>query len=168
MKRNELVRKMAAAVILSIVGHGLAGCNDSSHAALAPSAPSPIPQAAPAPVPLPTLNGLAVFTDSATGFSTTDVLDSDGQMIRVNTANELIWVADGTRFPEFIAAASNTIGYHHAGDTYFQIRFGTKAGERRAYVTWPDGRLQGAATILDLWVDARGDLKVTETNVTVP
>lgn len=167
MKGNELIRKMTAAIVLSLVGHGLAGCNDAP-AALTPSAPSPIPRAAPAPVPLP-LNGLALFIDSATGFSTTDVHDADGQMIRVSTADELIWVADGTRFPEFIAAGANTIGYHHAGDTYFQIRFGTTAGERRAYVTWPDRALHGdAPTILDLWVDARGDLKVTETSLRVP
>ena len=168
MNRNELVRKTAAAAILSIVVNGLVGCNDPSHAALTPLAPSSVPLATPPPLPLPTLDGLAIFTDSATGFSTTDIHDVDGEVIRVNTANELIWMANGMRFSEFIAAAGNAIGYHHANDTYFQIRFGTKAGERRAYVTWPDRRLQGTATILDLWVDARGDLKVGETSVAVP
>ena len=63
----------------------------------------------------------------------------------------------------------NLIAYHHKTEWFFQVRFGTKDGERRAYLTWPDDRLNGfVPTILDLWVDERGDLKIAETSVPVP
>jgi hypothetical protein len=82
--------------------------------------------------------------------------------------DELIWVANDTRFPEFIVDG-NFIAYHHKADKFMQVCFGTKDGERRAYLTWPNDRLNGfAPTILDLWVDERGDLKIAETSVPVP
>jgi hypothetical protein len=44
------------------------------------------------------------------------------------------------------------------------VRFGTRDSQRRAYLSWPDDR----RTIVDLWVDERGDLKIAETSVPVP
>jgi hypothetical protein len=41
---------------------------------------------------------LILFTDSATGLSTTDVYDAQGRTVRFNTAGELIWAADDTRY----------------------------------------------------------------------
>jgi hypothetical protein len=85
-----------------------------------------------------------------------------------DTAGELIWTADGARFPEYLVDG-NFIAYHHAADRFFEIRFGTRGGERAAYLTWTDDRLRGAAaTILDLCVDGRGDLVIAESDVPVP
>ena len=162
--------RMSTLLVLLVVTQTVSGCDDrgSLSMPLAPSSVVQSTQPTPTPAPPPAPTQLAVFTDVATGFSTSDVRDVHEEVIQVNTANELIWTADGTRFPEFIAAG-NFIAYHHATDNFFQIRFAIKDGERRAYVTWPDDRLRGApATILDLWVDGHGDLKVAETNVTVP
>jgi hypothetical protein len=159
--------RMSRLFMLLAFGPASIGCGGSGFSAI-PSAPSTVLQPMPSPAPLPGPSQLAVFTDPATGFSTSDMYDVQEQVIRVNTANELIWTADGTRFPEFIAAG-NFIAYHHITDRFFQIRFGTKDGERWAYVTWPDEQLRGApATILDVWVDGRGDLKVAASDVPVP
>jgi hypothetical protein len=106
---------------------------------------------------------LAVFTDSGTGFSTSDVYDVHDQIVRFNTADELIWSATDARFAEFIAEGT-FIAYHHKGEHFFQVRFGTRNGTRLAYLSWPDDR----RTIVDLWVDERGDLKMAETTVPVP
>lgn len=168
MTRRKVIKKLsglATTTIALFVIQGLAGCRNNVASSNLPFAPSPLPQAVPALDPQPTTIQLAVFTDPATGFSTTDIYDVDDEVIRVNTAHELIW-ADGTRFSEFIALG-NFIDYHHPTDHFFQIRFGTRDGAPRAYVTWPDARLMGDATILNLWVDERGDLKVAETNVIV-
>ena len=164
MKKRKFMGKLGrwATASIALLVSGLVGCRDSA-SSNPPFAPSPLPQARPLPNPEPTTIQLAVFTDPATGFSSADIYDVDDDVIRVSTGNELIW-ADGRSFPEFIASG-NFIAYHHRNDHVFQIRFGTKSGERRAYVTWPDDRLVGAATILDLWIDGRGDLKVAETNV---
>lgn len=159
--------RLSKLVILLVVSPALNGCGGAGFSAI-PLAPSTVLQPMASPGPPPGPSQLAVFTDPATGFSTADVHDVQDEVVRVNTANELIWTADGTRFPEFIAAG-NFIAYHHITDRFFQIRFGTKDGERRAYLTWPDDQLRGApATILDVWVDGRGDLKVAASDVPVP
>lgn len=163
-----MTNRTRTAMVLLVLILGMAGCGDSGSVS-APSAPSPVPQlAAPSPVPQPTPIRLAVFRDPASEFSTSDVRDVQEQVVHFNTADELIWTADGTRFSEWLVDGS-FIGYHHLGDHVFQVRFGTKDGERRAYLTWTDDRLRGAAaTILDLWVDGRGDLIIAETSVPVP
>jgi hypothetical protein len=106
---------------------------------------------------------LAVFTDSMTEFSTSDVHDVQEQIVRFNTADELIWIVNDARFAEFIVDGL-FISYHHKADKFFQVRFGTRDGKRRAYLSWPDDRW----TIVDLSVDERGDLKIAETTVPVP
>ena len=155
--------RMAIALALA---SALAGCGSDSSST--PLAPSVVPQVAPSPIPQPTPIQLAVFTDPGSGSATSDVHDVQGQVVRFNTADELIWMADDIRFQEFIVDG-NFIGYHHKGDKVFQVRFGTKDGERRAYLTRPDDQLHGAAaTILDLSIDARGDLIIVETSAPVP
>lgn len=157
--------RISGAAILLVLALGLAGCGGLSSV---PPAPSPIPQAAPPPAPPSTPIQLAVFTDPASVFSTSDVRDVQEQIVRFNTADELIWTADGTRFSEYIVDG-NLIAYHHKRDTLFQVRFGTTKGERRAYLTWTDDRLRGApVTLLDLSVDGWGDLTIEETDVPVP
>ncbi len=153
-------------VLLLVLAQGMAGCSGRDSSPMPPG-PSPVQQPPPTPVPPPRPPELAVFTDSATGVSSSDVHDVQEQVVRFE-ADELIWVADGARFPEFIVDG-NFIGYHHKADRLMQVRFGTKDGERRAYLTWPDDRLNGLApAILDLLVDERGELKIVETMVPVP
>jgi hypothetical protein len=161
-------QSMARGIFLLVLAQGLAGCG-GARSSWAPSAPSVVPQLAPPPAPQPTPIQLAVFTDPASGFSTSDVRDIQEQIVRFNTANELIWTADGTRLPEYLVDG-NFIAFHHRADRFFQVRFGLRDGERRAYLTWTDdvGHFgPHAATILDLEV-VGGQLVITGTNVPVP
>jgi hypothetical protein len=120
------------------------------------------------PQPAPTSTQLVAFTDPVSGPTTPDLRDVDDQTVHINTADELIWAADGTRFAEFIAVG-NFIAYHHKTDVFFQIRFGTRDGQRRAYIGWPDHHLAGRTpTIADLWVDEGGGLRIAETDVAIP
>ena len=155
--------RISGAAILLVLALVTAGCSDSSSVS---TAPSPILPSVPSPAPQPTPIKLAVFTDLASGFSTTAVHEVQDQIVSFNTADELIWTADGTRFPEYIVEG-NLIAYHHKADKFFQVRFGTKDGERWAYLTETDDRLGGApATILDIEV-VDGQLIITRTNVPV-
>jgi hypothetical protein len=143
-----------AAVMLLILIVGLAGCGGSDSAPTAPSSPTP-PPPAPAPVQL------AMFTDPSSSFSTSDVRDVQDvpeQIVRFDVAsNSLIWKADGRTFPGYPVS-----GNFVASDKHFQIRFGTKDGERRAYFTET-----ASATICDIEVTG-GQLMISPTNVRVP
>jgi hypothetical protein len=152
---------MSRGMFVLVLALDLVGCSGSSLLP-APSAPTSQPVSQPAAIQL------VVFSDRASTFATSDVRDVQEQIVSFNTADELIWTADGTHFPEYLVDGS-LIAYHHKADNLFQVRFGTKAGERRAYLTWTDDRLRGApATILDLSVDGRGNLIIAETSVPVP
>jgi hypothetical protein len=95
-----------------------------------PTAPTDVLQTRP-PAPVQ----VVVFTDEAS-FSTSDVYDVNDQVIRFNTARELIWVADGARFREFGVIGNQIRG--PGADDWFQVRFGTRNGLRRAYLGWSD------------------------------
>lgn len=140
-------RSLLTGIALLVLAQGLAGCGGSGSPAAPSAAPSAAP-AAPAPVAPPTT--IHVFTDPVSGFSTSDVRDVHEQIVRFNTAAELIWTADETRFRGYPANGNlnNIGGYPASGnlnkirgpgpDDYFQVRFGTKNGERRAYLGWDD------------------------------
>ena len=148
---------------------GLAGCGGSGSS----SAPSAIPQPTPQPPPV----SLVVFSESTSGFSTTDLRDVQEQIVQFNTANELIWPPDGTRLPGF-----EVDKFHYPGTSFinivgpsrticpqgcaFEVRFGTKDGERRAYLTM-DYVHDNPGTLVDVEV-AGGALIVTKTNVFAP
>jgi hypothetical protein len=143
----------SAAVMLLILIEGLAGCGgDSGSPSSAPSSPTPPP---PPPVQL------AMFSDPASSFSTSDVRDVQDvleQIVQFDVANKsLIWKADGRSFTGY-PVSDNFIG----SDKHFQIRFGTKDGERRAYFTET-----ASATICDIAVSG-GQLSISPTNVKVP
>ena len=145
--------------MLLMLAPALAGCGGSSSlsAPVAPSQPSAL-----RPTPIQ-----AVFTDLTSGFSTSDVRDAREQIVRFNSAPELIWIADGTLFPGY-PVNGNLITADRTRDFYFQILFGTKDGERRAYLTWFDNyNHYYPKTIVDLEV-VDGHLVITETHVTVP
>ncbi len=151
------------------LAQGLVGCGGPGSlpapSSLAPSAPSPVPQ----PIPI----SLVVFTDPASGLSTSDVRDVQDQIVQFNSAGELIWTADGTRFPGYRAVpnrASPNLIRGPRRDDYFQVHFGTKNGERRAYFGWDVDacHCEGSPiTIVDVEVVA-GQLVITATGVTVP
>jgi hypothetical protein len=153
-------------VVLLVLAQALGGCNDHG-ATPGPAAPSRIPP----PAPTPTLRS---FVESSSGFSTTDVRDVDDQVIQVNTANELIWTADGTRLTGYNvtthSASHGVVSYIQGsicpGDCVFEIRFGTSGGERRAYLTVDYGH-DNPGTLVDVEVVNRA-LVVTKTDSYAP
>ena len=151
--------RMSGGIVLLVLAQGLAACGGSGSPA-APSAPSPVAQ--------PTTIQLVVFTDPASGFSTSDVRDVQEQIVRFNTATELIWTADEGRFRGYSANGNKIRG--PGRDDYFQVRFGTKNGEQRAYLGWDDDYCHCPGypvTIVDIEVIG-GLLITTATDVVVP
>jgi hypothetical protein len=139
--------RKSTAIMLLVLAQALIGCGGSEPA---PTAPTP-------PTPAPAQIQLAVFSDPASSFSTSDVRDAGDQIVRFDTTgNSLIW-ADGRSFPGF-PVSGNLL----RADRFFQVRFGTKDGERRAYFTEA-----GATTLCDIEI-VGGQLLITATNVHVP
>jgi hypothetical protein len=148
---QHLAPVVTKAGILVLLMVAMPACSDS------PSTPTP-PPTQPPPPPPPTPVELAVFTDSETGFSTSDVRDVEGEIVRFNRANNsLIWAADGRSFPGYPVDGN----FLNSGKT-FQVRFGTEAGEPRAYFTETV-----PATICDIEV-VGSSLMISATNVPVP
>lgn len=142
--------------LLALVS-GAAGCNLAS--------PSPLPAA---PPPSSGATALAVFMDRTTGFSTSDVRDADDQILRFNTKGELIWIDGETRFGGYIADGQVITADRVCEACYFFVRFGTRDGEPRAYLTWAgDDTEAHPATLLDVEVVA-GRLVVQSTATRVP
>ena len=143
-------RAVAGLVLFAVA----AACDGSGSPPTRPSAPTP---SAPTPPPAAQIQ-LAVFSDPASTFTTSDVRDVQDQIVRFDTAStSLIWAADGRSFPGY-PVAGNFVGYC----CFFQVRFGTKDGERQAYLTDFD-----TATIWDIEI-VGGQLTFSLTNVRVP
>ena len=138
--------KASTGFLLLILSLATATCGGSS-----PSSPSQPPPPPPPPAPPASL---VTFMDPATGFSTNDVRDVQEQIVRFDTAGMLVWAANDSRFP----------GYPVSGNfiNQFQVRFGMKDNERRAYFTETS-----TATICDIEVSG-GQLSILPTNVPVP
>ena len=101
---------------------------------------------------------LVVFLDPDSEFSTTDVRDVDEQIVRFNgAAMTMVWVEDNSAFSGW-EAEGNFLGTSQS----FQVRFGTKDGERRAYFTET-----ATATVCDI-EGAGGTLSIVRTSVAVP
>ena len=148
-----MTNRTRTGIVLLVLAQGLAGCGRGSSSA--PSAPSPVPQVVP-PAPIRDV----VFTDIASGFSTSDVRDAQDQIVRFNTAGELIWTADDSRFPGLAAY-----------DGSLEVRFGTKNGEPRAYLTFSMSYYHYGppATVIDLEVvDGKLIIIATTVPVSVP
>jgi hypothetical protein len=139
------MRISTAFLFLALLG-GTSACGSS------PAAPSTTPP------PPPLTPVIAVFSDPASTFTTRDVRDVQEQIVHFDTANNaLIWVADSRSFSGY-PVSGTFIGANRA----FQVRFGTKDGERRAYFTETV-----PATICDINV-VNGQLTILPTNVPVP
>ena len=118
-----------------------------------------------------------VFTELATGFSTSDLRDVNEQILQLNTAGELVWTADGThlagyRLDKYVldgvrihSIYSNSVRICAEGCS-LEVRFGTKDGERHAYLTADYGH-DNPGTIVDVEV-ADNTLSVTRTRVFPP
>ena len=156
------MKGMAGALVFAAFAQGLAGC-DSRLAS--PSSPSPTVQPAPPTMqPVPPAPTLKVFVDPRSGFSTPDVRDADDQVVQFSTANELIW-SDGTRLPGYSAQA-NSIPAERSCACWLVVRFGSKNGERRAYMT-ADYIHDNPGTLVDLDI-VDGGLVVKRTSVYAP
>ena len=115
-----------------------------------------------------------MFTESATGFSTSELRDVDEQILQVNSIGELMWSADGTRLPGYGVSRQLIDGvpiYLISGalcaeGCAFEVRFGTKDGERRAYLTADYGH-DNPGTLVDVEVSG-GALVVTRTGIFPP
>lgn len=146
--QRALLSQLNRALLIVLLIGGSSGCGGS------PAAPPPPPP----PPPPPAQAQLVVFTDPVSGFSTSDVRDSQDQIVRFDvTGSALIWMLDGRRFPGF-PVTGNLV----RADGFFQVRFGTKDGERRAYFTE-----KVATTICDIEI-VGGSVVITPTSQTVP
>jgi hypothetical protein len=146
-----MTNRTQTAIGLLMLAEGLVACGGSR---------SSIP-----PAPTPASVALKIFTDGASGFSTSDLRDADGQIVQFNTASELIWTADGTHLPGY-SAQGNVIPAEASCTCGLVVRFGTSMGERRAYLTADYGH-DNPGTLVDLAI-AGGVLVVRRTNVFAP
>ena len=164
-RRGSTILSRVQSIVLLLLALGLAGCGDSG-----PSNPS----AASTPTPK---SGLTVFTDGATGFSTTDLHDAKDQILQLDSNGELIWTADGTRLPGYHLVTYPFASIQGVQVAFiegkicpegcaFEVRFGTRDGERRAYLTVDHGHWN-PGTLVNVEV-AGGALVVTDTDVYPP
>jgi hypothetical protein len=102
---------------------------------------------------------LAVFVDPGSDFSTSDVHDSNDDIVQFDTAAKtIIWAADGTAYQ---AGSWDVNGALLEGGG-FKVVFGTKNGDPRAYFTET-----ASATICDVAVQG-GQVSITGTLLAVP
>ena len=163
-----MIGRTHVGLLVWVLAAGLVGCERGRSAV--PTGPSPAPTV-PSPAPVPATPTLIVFAEPDTGFSTSEVRDVQDQVVQFNTANELIWTTDGTRLPGYRVGSdypgiSFIAGLICAEGCAFEVRFGTKDGERRAYLTADYGH-DNPGTLVDVEV-AGGVLVVTRTSVFVP
>lgn len=75
----------------------------------------------------------AVFADPDSDYAATDVHDIDEEVVRFDPLTQsVIWVADGRSFDSGVWSVNGNL-LTDGGS--FQVRFGTKDGQRRAYFT---------------------------------
>jgi hypothetical protein len=91
---------------------------------------------------------LLVFTDPVSGFSTSEVHDAQDEIVKFNAVGDLLW-SDGTRFPGYVFDGVN-IEAKRLCSCQLQIRFGSRSGSRRAYLTTAFAHEGNPGTVLDL------------------
>ena len=131
---------LALALATLLVGVGACSDDDDS-----PTSPPPVTQLT-----------LASFVDPMGG-STTDVRDSEGDIVRFTVGGSLVWPPTMGTFSGF-PVAGNLIGPTQG----FEVRFGTEGGQRRAYFT-----VRGPGTICDIDL-INGSINVSPTSQTIP
>lgn len=158
-----MITRTQATLVVVGIACGLTGCDGrpSRSQFLAPSSVT-----TPAAQPTPSAPVLTVFAEAATGFSTSEVRDAQGQVVQFTRSGDLIWMADGTRFSGFPPAGGNYVQAESRCQCWLEVRFGSEGGERRAYLTADYGH-DNPATLLDLEVVA-GALVMTRSSVYPP
>jgi hypothetical protein len=146
-----------AGMLVCLVAVIVAGCE----AARTPG-PAPSPVQPPSTPPTPAQPTLVVFSDPASGFSTSDVRDAEDEIVNFNTASELIWTADDTHLPGYRVVDGGYIPCDPCAG-WLEVRFGMKDGERQAHLTLDYGH-DNPGSVVDLEVQA-GILVVSQTNV---
>lgn len=152
--------KEMALVTLVVCVQALTACGGSGPSM--PAAPSSDAQPPPPAAPL----SLRAFADPASGFSTSNLHDAQKQVVHVNTADDLIWVAGGEHLAGYVVRSTLILAEASSCQCWLAVRFGTRNGEKRAYLTADYGH-DNAETVVDLEV-AGGALIVQRTDVFVP
>jgi hypothetical protein len=150
--------RMIVRGVLAVAVAALAGCGPT---ASSPSVPSLPPESA--------TPALLAFKDPESGRLISDLRDADDQIVQIDAAGELIWAADGTRFPGYRVSNGTVDGVSISWidgticpeGCAFEIRFGTAGGERRAYLT-VDYSHHNPGTLVDVAI-VGGALAVTQT-----
>jgi hypothetical protein len=142
-----MTNKLRAAVLFLALSGGAAACGDGRPLPAAPTSSPPSTQ----PPGAPQSNGLRLFIEPSTGFSTTDVRDVQDEIVQFSTKGELIWTADGTTLPGYFALDVQIPCV--PCDGWLEVRFGTEDGERRAYLTVDYGH-DNPGTVVDLEMTA--------------
>jgi hypothetical protein len=161
------ITKVLVAGALSLI----VGCDDNKASSpLAPSTPPPSPSAGTQPA---NPNALVIFSDTR-GFSTTDLLDAHERIVQLTNGGDLIWATDGTHIPGYeierhAAPPAYFIGLKSGicGDfCAFSVRFGTRDGQRHAYLTIDYGH-SNPGTLVSVEV-VNGAFVVTQTSTFPP
>ena len=102
-----------------------------------------------------------IFTDPKTGFITTDIYDVNGDIVRIDTRNQsMVWGNNGRSYFEGRYSVSDDVFLRT--DRFFQVRFGTENGRRKAFFTET-----ATETICDIRLNG-GNLAIFPTSVRVP
>ncbi len=101
--------------------------------------------------------GFVIFEDPDSDFTTTEVMDIDGEIVRLDSVQgELVWAEDGT------TDSGWDINGNLLDNGFFTVAFGTENGQRGAYFTETV-----RATICDIRID-NGSILISATNTPVP
>ncbi len=153
-----------------LIATALAGCNRTDGPPPIVG-PTPVPPSAPQPAPIPTpaVSRLVAFTDPDSGVTTSDVRDAQDHVVQFSSAGELIWTADGTRIRGY-ALTAQSFPYWIPAELlcgcWLEIRFGTRDGQRVAYLTADYGH-DNPGTLVTLTL-TNGVLALTKSHLYPP
>ena len=113
-------------------------------------------------VPAPEASPYVTFIDCTTGFRTDEVHDADREVVHFDAALEaMVSAASGDRVSGWTVAGAD-LDWSRSGVS-FRVRFGSEAGERRAYFTEA-----GPGTICNLNLAGPDVLYISGTGETPP
>lgn len=145
-----------AAPEASTSGSNTSGSTNDGAASNAPVAADSAPDVA------ASNSGFVSFSDPNSDFKTEDVRDADRQIMHFDAAQQaLVWADNGDRVTGWTAQA-NDLAWSDSS-IQFRVRFGTEAGEQRAYFTEA-----GSGTICNLDVSGPDALYISATDELPP
>jgi hypothetical protein len=168
------MRGYSIASVACLVGSACSGSASDTEAGRAPSSAgsdadgcSTMTETLPlAPVATPTVpaadSPYVTFVDCATGFRSDEVFDADREVVRFDAElDAMVSAASGDSVSGWTVAGVD-LDWSRSGVS-FRVRFGTEAGERRAYFTEA-----GPGTICNLSVAGPDLLYISATSETPP